>query len=60
MERVKARSAASRRTADAPVRWTSPSDGAHIIDPGCNCGQAVDTNVDMTQELKVTTSNFRC
>jgi hypothetical protein len=34
------------------------SDGAHIIDPGCNCGQAVDTNVDMTQELKVTTSNF--
>ncbi|MDP8979180.1 MAG: carboxypeptidase-like regulatory domain-containing protein [Acidobacteriota bacterium] len=34
------------------------SDGAHIIDPGCNCGQAVDTNVDMTQELKVMTSNF--
>lgn len=34
------------------------SDGAHIIDPGCNCGQAVDTNVDMTKELKVTTSNF--
>lgn len=34
------------------------SDGAHIIDPGCNCGQAVDTNVDMTQELKVSTSNF--
>jgi hypothetical protein len=34
------------------------SDGAHIIDPGCNCGQAVDTNVDMTQEMKVMTSNF--
>ena len=34
------------------------SDGAHIIDPGCNCGQAVDTNIDMTQELKVMTSNF--
>ena len=34
------------------------SDGAHVIDPGCNCGQAVDTNVDMTKELKVTTSNF--
>ncbi len=34
------------------------SDGAHIIDPGCNCGQAVDMNVDMTQELKVMTSNF--
>lgn len=34
------------------------SDGAHIIDPGCNCGQAVNTNVDMTSELKVSTSNF--
>ncbi len=34
------------------------SDGAHIIDPGCNCGQAVDTNVDMTQEMKIMTSNF--
>jgi hypothetical protein len=34
------------------------SDGAHIIDPGCNCGQAVDVNVDMTQEMKVMTSNF--
>jgi len=34
------------------------SDGAHIIDPGCNCGQAVNTNADMTQELKVSTSNF--
>jgi hypothetical protein len=34
------------------------SDGAHIVDPGCNCGQAVNTQVDMTQELKVLTSNF--
>jgi hypothetical protein len=34
------------------------SDGAHIIDPGSNAGQAVNTNVDMTQELKVQTSNF--
>jgi Carboxypeptidase regulatory-like domain len=34
------------------------SDGAHIIDPGCNCGQAMNTNADMTQELKVMSSNF--
>ena len=34
------------------------SDGAHIIDPGCNCGQAVNTTTDMTSELKVLTSNF--
>jgi hypothetical protein len=34
------------------------SDGAHIIDPGCNCGQAMNTNADMTAELKVMTSNF--
>jgi hypothetical protein len=34
------------------------SDGAHIIDPGCNCGQAVNTVVDMTSEMKVLTSNF--
>lgn len=34
------------------------SDGAHIVDPGCNCGQAVNTQADMTQELKVLTSNF--
>jgi len=34
------------------------SDGAHIIDPGCNCGQAMNTNVEMTSELKVMTSNF--
>lgn len=34
------------------------SDGAHIIDPGCNCGQAMNTNMEMTSELKVDTSNF--
>src|SRR5262252_4742653 len=34
------------------------SDGAHIIDPGCNCGQAMNTNADMTSEVKVMTSNF--
>ncbi len=34
------------------------SDGAHTIDPGCNCGQAVNTVVDMTAEMKVLTSNF--
>jgi hypothetical protein len=34
------------------------SDGAHTIDPGCNCGQAVNNVVDMTQEMKVLTSNF--
>src|SRR5258708_27614738 len=34
------------------------SDGAHVIDPGCNCGQAVDVNADMTAEMKVMTSNF--
>jgi hypothetical protein len=34
------------------------SDGAHTIDPGCNCGQAVNTQVDMTSEMKILTSNF--
>ena len=34
------------------------SDGANVIDPGCNCGQAVNTVTDMTSELKVLTSNF--
>ena len=34
------------------------SDGAHTIDPGCNCGQAVNNAVDMTSEMKVLTSNF--
>jgi len=47
-------SANGQRTAALDIT----SDGAHIIDPGCNCGQAVDTNVDMTQEMKVLTSNF--
>ena len=47
-------SANGQRTAALDIT----SDGAHIIDPGCNCGQAVDVNVDMTQELKVSTSNF--
>ncbi len=47
-------SANGQRTAAIDIT----SDGAHIIDPGCNCGQAVDTNIDMTQELKIMTSNF--
>ena len=47
-------SANGQRTAALDIT----SDGAHIIDPGCNCGQAMNTNVDMTQELKVMTSNF--
>jgi hypothetical protein len=34
------------------------SDGAHTVDPGCNCGQAVNTTTDMTAEMKVLTSNF--
>jgi len=34
------------------------SDGAHTVDPGCNCGQAVNNVVDMTSEMKVLTSNF--
>lgn len=34
------------------------SDGAHIIDPGCNCGQAENTNIEMTSEVTVMTSNF--
>src|SRR5579864_645845 len=47
-------SANGQRTAALDIT----SDGAHIIDPGCNCGQAVNLNADMTQELKVLTSNF--
>ncbi len=47
-------SANGQRTAALDIT----SDGAHIIDPGCNCGQAVNTNADMTQELKVLTSTF--
>jgi hypothetical protein len=34
------------------------SDGAYIIDPGCNCDQAVNTVTDMTAEMKILTSNF--
>jgi carboxypeptidase family protein len=34
------------------------ADGAHIIDPGCNCGQAENTNQEMTSEVTVMTSNF--
>jgi Carboxypeptidase regulatory-like domain len=34
------------------------SDGAHVVDPGCNCGQSVNTNIEMTAEVKVLTSNF--
>ena len=34
------------------------SDGANVIDPGCNCGSAVTPNVDMVQEVKVEVGNF--
>jgi hypothetical protein len=34
------------------------SDGADVIDPGCNCGSAVTHNMDMVQEVKVQTANF--
>lgn len=62
-------SASDERTGTGPVQDFSAnggrvaalditSDGAHIIDPGCNCGQAMNTNVDMTSEVKVMTSNF--
>lgn len=34
------------------------ADGAHILDPGCNCGQAENTNAEMTSEVTVMTSNF--
>jgi hypothetical protein len=34
------------------------SDGANVIDPGCNCGSAVTPNMDMLQEVKVQVSNF--
>ncbi len=62
-------SASDERTGNGPVQNFSPnglrvaalditSDGAHIVDPGCNCGQSMNTNVDMTAELKVQSSNF--
>jgi hypothetical protein len=58
-----------QNTGNGPVGSFSPnglrtaalditSDGAHTIDPGCNCGQAVNNVVDMTSEMKVLTSNF--
>ena len=47
-------SANGQRTAALDIT----SDGAHIVDPGCNCGQAVNTVTDMTSEMKVLTSNF--
>ncbi|HKX29041.1 MAG TPA: carboxypeptidase-like regulatory domain-containing protein [Blastocatellia bacterium] len=34
------------------------SDGAHIIDSGCNCNATAQVNADMVQEVKVQTSNF--
>jgi hypothetical protein len=34
------------------------SDGAHIIDAGCNCNAMAQINADMVQEVKVQTSNF--
>ncbi len=34
------------------------SDGANVIDPGCNCGSAVTPNVNMIQEAKVQVANF--
>jgi len=34
------------------------SDGAHIIDAGCNCGATQTVNGDMVSEVKVQTSNF--
>src|SRR5215469_13053106 len=34
------------------------ADGAHVIDPGCNCGQSTTMVTDSMQEVKVLTSNF--
>ncbi len=34
------------------------SDGANVIDPGCNCGSAVTPNMDMVQEVQLQTANF--
>ncbi len=34
------------------------SDGAHILDTGCNCGATQTVNGDMVSEVKVQTSNF--
>ena len=61
--------ASDERTGNGPVGSFSANgqrtgalditaDGAHILDPGCNCGQAENTNAEMTQEVTVMTSNF--
>jgi len=55
---TRVRLATSRRNGTRTAALDITSDGAHIIDPGCNCGQAMNTNADMTAELKVMTSNF--
>jgi hypothetical protein len=34
------------------------SDGAHILDAGCNCNALATLNADMVQEVKVTTSAY--
>ncbi|MGH9339816.1 MAG: carboxypeptidase regulatory-like domain-containing protein [Acidobacteriota bacterium] len=34
------------------------SDGADVIDPGCECGAAVTPNVDLVSEVKVQTASF--
>src|SRR5213594_459406 len=33
-------------------------DNAHMIDPGCNCGNILEPNMGMIQEFSVKTSNF--
>src|SRR4029077_5072384 len=47
-------------TNGAPYRGGSMllMDGANIIDPGCNCWSTAVMNPEMTQEVKVSTSNF--
>jgi len=44
----------------APYRGGSAYilDGANIIDPGCNCWSIATINPDMTEEVKIQTSNF--
>src|ERR1035441_9970680 len=34
------------------------SDGAHLIDPGCNCNSTQTVNPDMVAEVKVTSSAY--
>lgn len=47
-------------TNGAPYRGGSMllMDGANILDPGCNCWSTAVMNPEMTQEVKVSTSNF--